>query len=208
MPDGLLLTLMNPPEGGVEEFNDWVDTEHVPERLATPGFHTALRFENTGTSPRYLAIYDLDDAAVLDTPAYLAISGPNLSPWSKRILARATNRWRFSGSRVGGDERPTASDDSANHLLLVAWRNVHGQQGERVLAEFRAALDGLPGLRTVRLFAGPAVDKGDYVGVVEASSELPADAVEPARYSSPAHPCAFAHAFVPLAADAHSASRV
>ena len=69
------------------------------------------------------------------------------------------------------------------------------------------ALDGLPGLRTVRLFAGSAGDNVDYVGVVEASSELSPDVVEVARYSSPTHPCTFAHAFVPVAADVRSASR-
>src|SRR4051812_32264714 len=100
MADGLLLTMMSPPADGDAEFNAWADTEHVPERKVISGIRTALRFRNQAPSPRYMALYDLEDLSVLESPAYLAIAGENLSPWSKRILAGVTARWRFEGTRI------------------------------------------------------------------------------------------------------------
>src|SRR3954466_12273248 len=106
MTQALLLLMMDPPLGGDAEFNAWANDEHIPERKKVPGFQTALRFQNLGASPRYLAIYDLDDLSVLQSPAYVAISGNNLSPWTKRILAGASGRWRFEGSRIGVVSHP------------------------------------------------------------------------------------------------------
>jgi hypothetical protein len=77
---GLLLVTMDVDEEYEEELNDWYDEEHVPERLACPGFISARRYRLAeGSSPgqsRYLAIYELDSPAVLDTPEYLALVPP------------------------------------------------------------------------------------------------------------------------------------
>ena len=48
-----------------EEFNAWYDTEHLPERLAIPGFRSARRWVRGGT---YLATYELDSPEVLQSP--------------------------------------------------------------------------------------------------------------------------------------------
>jgi len=57
MRRGLLLTLTEPPPGMEEEFNAWYDEEHLPERLAIPGFRSARRWVAGRT---YLATYELD----------------------------------------------------------------------------------------------------------------------------------------------------
>ena len=44
-----------------EEFNAWYDSEHLPERLAIPGFRSARRWVCNGT---YLGTYELDSAGV------------------------------------------------------------------------------------------------------------------------------------------------
>src|SRR5258705_6196236 len=125
MMQALLLLMMDPPPGGDAEFNAWANEEHIPERRKVPGFQTALRFQNTSASPRYLAIYDLDDLSTLQSPAYVAISGQNLSPWTKRILAGATGRWRFEGSRIGvvSGRDYTGATGPIRRLLLGLWRN-------------------------------------------------------------------------------------
>jgi len=135
MMQALLLLMMDPPPGGDAEFNAWANDEHIPERRNVPGFQTALRFQNTSASPRYLAIYDLDDLSVLQSPAYVAISGQNLSPWTKRILAGVTGRWRFEGSRIGIVCPPahTGGRGPIGQLLLVLWRNVGQHCDEAVL---------------------------------------------------------------------------
>ncbi len=42
-PFGLLLAMMEPPSNIEEEFADWYETEHVPEREAIEGFLSARR---------------------------------------------------------------------------------------------------------------------------------------------------------------------
>lgn len=94
MTKGLLLVMMEPPPALAEEFHDWYDTEHIPERLAVPGIRTATRWVCLHGWPRYLALYDLDDTGVLDSPAYRAVAGANFSPWSRRLLPRMLGRQR------------------------------------------------------------------------------------------------------------------
>ena len=40
---GFLMAMMEPPPTIEEEFNDWYDTEHIPDRASIPGFETARR---------------------------------------------------------------------------------------------------------------------------------------------------------------------
>src|ERR1700750_342126 len=100
MPNkGFLLVLMQPPPSFEEEFNAWYDTEHIAERLAVPGFETGLRFVCLDGAPKYLAMYDLAKAGVLDSPEYAKVAGANFSPWSKRVLTHVRS-YRSAGSQV------------------------------------------------------------------------------------------------------------
>lgn len=79
-----------------EEFNAWYDTEHLPERLAIPGFRTARRWV-ASCAPgegKYLATYEIDSADVLQSPAYLERFA-NATPWTRRCLGRCVlfKRW-------------------------------------------------------------------------------------------------------------------
>ena len=117
MNRGLLLTVTEPPPGMEEEFNAWYDEEHLPERLAIPGFRSARRWVGDGPpgAGRYLATYELDCAAVLDSPAYLArLNAP--TPWSRRCLGKCVvfRRWACE-QRSPGDAGPRAG---ARALLL------------------------------------------------------------------------------------------
>src|ERR1700730_11089960 len=97
---GFLLVLMQPPPTTEEEFNAWYDTEHIPERLAVPGVETAIRFcSTTGAAPKYLAMYDLSAASVLDSDAYRKVAGDNSSPWTRRVTGR-TNVYRSVGRQI------------------------------------------------------------------------------------------------------------
>ena len=57
---------------GREPFYAWHDREHMPERLAIPGFRRGRRFARPGHSPEWLTIYEADDLSVLTSSAYLA----------------------------------------------------------------------------------------------------------------------------------------
>eukprot|EP01034_Spumella_vulgaris_P005546 gene5546-7080_t len=98
---GLLLVTMEPPAGLEEEFNDWYDTEHFPQRRALPGFESASRWVCLQGWPRWLAVYDLASPAALATPAYAAVSAGNSTPWSKRILPRTIGRQRIVAEQMG-----------------------------------------------------------------------------------------------------------
>ena len=74
--------------------DDWHSHEHMPERVGIPGFLRGRRVVALDASePRYLVIYEVRDAAVMVSPAYLERLN-NPTPWSQRTMAanRALNR--------------------------------------------------------------------------------------------------------------------
>jgi hypothetical protein len=200
MDDALLLTMMSAAPDGDEEFNAWADTEHLPERRRLPGFRTALRFRNATASPRYLAIYDLVDLSVLETDAYRAIAGENLSPWSKRNLARATARWRFAGSRIGAERHGPATGETAPivEILVVTWRGIPVQLDDGVVDSMASCMKGLRSVSQVRIFVGGQQHALDYVAIVEATARFPDEAVVRDRLRLDGRACDFAQTFTPM----------
>lgn len=80
---GLLLVMIDVDPAHEEEFNRWYDEEHLPERLACPGFLSGRRFVALEGEPKYLALYDLESVDVLQSPEYQKIYPP--SAWTKRV---------------------------------------------------------------------------------------------------------------------------
>lgn len=72
MSAGLLFSQMEPPPGWEADFHDWYEQEHIPARMAIPGFAEAIRYEQDGDpeTARYLACYFLDDMGALETDVY------------------------------------------------------------------------------------------------------------------------------------------
>lgn len=90
-----------------DEFHDWYDLEHLPEREAVPGFGTCERWIDVETPNQAVATYDLDAVGVLRTDAYKAIAYENLSVWSKRVTAMCDRILRFEGAQtLPGDAAP------------------------------------------------------------------------------------------------------
>src|SRR5437016_3654875 len=85
MAKGILIAAMNIANAAEDEFHDWYDTEHLPERQRVPGFLACQRWIGAQDSKVSVATYDLDSIGVLQSPGYQAIGGVNLSPWSKRV---------------------------------------------------------------------------------------------------------------------------
>src|SRR5262249_51023551 len=82
MAKGTLIAAMNIGSAAEDEFQDWYDTEHLPERQRVPGFLVCDRWIGAADRKISVATYDLESVKVLLSPAYLAIGGANLSPWS------------------------------------------------------------------------------------------------------------------------------
>ena len=53
-------------------FNSWYDGEHVPERLALPGFLSATRYHDATRPHYYCALYEAQSTDALSSPQYLA----------------------------------------------------------------------------------------------------------------------------------------
>jgi hypothetical protein len=117
MAKGALIAAMDFSNVDVGEFNDWYDTEHIPERQRVSGFLTLQRWIGAENPRQSVATYDLDSLEVLKSPGYRAIGGDNLSPWSKRVTAKVERLLRYEGEQIlPGDATAPAN---AGGLLLV-----------------------------------------------------------------------------------------
>ncbi len=84
----LLLVMMQIDPETEDEFNRWYDEEHLPERMALPGFLVGRRFKAIEGEPRYLALYDLEDTDVLKSNAYLAKLNEEYTDWTARMRTK------------------------------------------------------------------------------------------------------------------------
>ncbi|RKK06228.1 hypothetical protein EBE87_18950 [Pseudoroseomonas wenyumeiae] len=167
---GYLLVLMHPPTALEEEFNAWYDTEHVPDRLAIPGFESGTRFHSlAGGAPRYLAFYDLASVAVIESPEYLRVSFDQATPWTKRITARARVQ-RFTGEQIysGGGQATRPA-----RLLLLRFRGLKAGDADAIVTAMRASFGMRPEVRRVRVLAHDAGSAGtDFIGLVDTGAPM------------------------------------
>lgn len=148
MAKGLLLVTMEPPAALEEEFNDWYDSEHLPQRRSLPGFESASRWTCVHGWPRWLAIYDLNSTAALDTPAYAAVSGENSTPWSKRVLPRTIGRRRIVAEQIHPGDDLARPHDQIARLCVAHYPGAH----ESAIGDLLRAVATLDGLLQFRLF--------------------------------------------------------
>jgi len=155
MPLGILIASMNMANAAEDEFHDWYDTEHLPERQRVPGFLLCERWLGADDPRVSVATYDLEGVAVLQGAAYRAIGGENLSPWSKRVTARVDRLMRFEGDQIlPGDQLPPPS---AGGLLLNAMNiapELEAEFNEWYDKEHIPALAAVPGVLCARRFRG------------------------------------------------------
>jgi hypothetical protein len=169
MPKGELIAAFDFSNVAEDEFNDWYDLEHIPERQRVPGFLTLQRWIGTENPKQSVATYDLDSLAVLQGPAYRAIGGENLSPWSKRVTARCQRLLRFEGDQILPGDAIAPPD--AGGLLLVGMT-----PAPHVEIEFNAwydtehvpALSRVPGVLRARRFRAAGNPK--YVALYHLTS--------------------------------------
>lgn len=119
MAKGLLMVAFDFATANRDEFHDWYDTEHLPERQRVPGFGLCERWIGADDPTFAVATYDLDSIEVLQSAPYKAIAYENLSPWSKRVTAMCKRLVRFEGTQTlpGGASAP---DSAAGGILLNA----------------------------------------------------------------------------------------
>ncbi len=79
--------------GGDGEFDRWHLREHIPERVAVPGFLRARRYVTLGDPPKYFYFYETESLDTLQSPAYLARLG-DPTPWTRRTMPLVRNNKR------------------------------------------------------------------------------------------------------------------
>jgi len=155
MARGTLIAAMNIGRAAEDEFQDWYDTEHLPERQRVPGFLACERWIGAADRKVSVATYDLDTVGVLKSPAYLAIGGENLSPWSRRVTSLVDRLMRFEGDQIlPGDQLPPAG---AGGLLLNAMNvapELEAEFNDWYDKEHIPALAAVPGVLRARRFRG------------------------------------------------------
>ncbi len=87
----LLMVWTEVPADKEEEFNRWYNEEHLPERMAIPGFLSCARYEAVKGGPKHLAYYELENVAVLESDTYKKVS-KNPTPWTQKIGPQAIGK--------------------------------------------------------------------------------------------------------------------
>lgn len=100
---GILFSEMTPDPAWEGDFHDWYDHEHIPLRMAAPGFLAAQRYQRID-GPGFLAVYDMEGPEALETEAYMRIK-QHASPLTVRMLRDVTGFTRYIGRPLSWQAR-------------------------------------------------------------------------------------------------------
>lgn len=86
----LLITSVDIEPSATEAFNHWYNDVHLTEIMRCPGFIAARRYEAAYGEPRFIAIYELESEAALQTPEMQRVRGwgdmfPHVRNFHERI---------------------------------------------------------------------------------------------------------------------------
>ena len=165
---GFLMAMMEPTPVMEEEFNDWYDMEHTPDRASIPGFESARRFVCVSGWPRYVSFYDLETAQVLESEAYRVVAWERFSPWTKRVMAKVRGQYRASGDQVYPGHAITGE---MGRLTLIRFRNASDAEQPDILKGLLGNYERRQETAQIRLFRSDYDNRIDYIGLVE--SRLP-----------------------------------
>ena len=82
MAKGTLIAAMGIGRVADDEFHDWYDTEHVPERERVPGFLLCRRWLGVDDPRISVATYDLESPAVVESGEWKTARE---SDWTTRL---------------------------------------------------------------------------------------------------------------------------
>jgi hypothetical protein len=187
MAKGILIAAIDFSGMAEDEFHDWYDTEHLPERQCVPGFLACERWIGAHNPKLSVATYDLDNVDVLKGEAYRAIGIDNLSVWSKRVMARIKLLMRFEGELILRSDREAPKDASA--LLLNAMSVASAQEhefNEWYNNEHIPALAAVSGTLCAQRFQGTGNAAQRYVALYRlASPDVPDSSAWKAAANTP-----------------------
>ena len=157
MSKGILIAAMNFSDVAEDEFHDWYDLEHLPERVSIPGFLNGERWISAKDPKISVATYDLESIGTLGSARYLSVAHDNASPWTKRVIGRCHRLLRYEGEQITPGYQLAPS--GAGGLLLVAMNVApehEAEFNEWYDTEHIPALAAVPGTLCARRYRGGA----------------------------------------------------
>ena len=175
---GIFLVYTDVDSRHEDEFNDWYNTEHLPELLAVPGILAAARYEAVKGGPKYLAAYETESMGVLDTAAF---KNRPRTPWGERMSPTVigSNLTRIVGQQIFPEQVEMPDRGMAPCLQIGrmsvpqsvdaewnAWYSGEYVPGYRkvpgvIYARRYRVLDGATGYATVYEFENDKVSESD-----------------------------------------------
>lgn len=133
-----LVVFWRVPRALVEEFEEFYDREHIPERMRVPGFLTGVRLVDLHDPTRQVALFDLADTRVLEGEAYRAL-GAAPTAWALRItrLCEVTHRLECSTGHESSTRSDLASSAAVRWIALL-----QGSAGAEAAVDALAAAPG------------------------------------------------------------------
>jgi hypothetical protein len=97
-------------------FDTWYNHEHLPERLAIPGFVRGRRYlRAAGSGHKHLTVYDARDTAVFSSPEYLArLNDP--TPLTREVVSALRDPHRVVLDVLFSQGAATGSELAVLHL--------------------------------------------------------------------------------------------
>ena len=158
---GIFMVYVDIDDQHAQEFNEWYNKEHLPELLSVPGILSAARYEAIKGGPKYLAVYELENVAVLQTPEF---KNRPRTPWGEKVSPTVIgkNLTRVVGEQIY-PESVEMPDRGMAPVLQIGRMSVPAE----VDAEWNAWYSGeyVPGYRKV-----PGVIYARRYRVVEGST--------------------------------------
>jgi hypothetical protein len=112
------------------EFNAWYGEQHLPERLAVPGFRNVRRYVGDA-APKYLTYYETDSPDVLASERYKERLA-NPTEWTQRVMPWFINTKRCAcrvigdfGHGIGGVAQTITFSNEEAEEACPAWLFAH-----------------------------------------------------------------------------------
>jgi hypothetical protein len=179
---GLLMVWCDVPADKEPDFNRWYNEEHLAERMSVPGFLSAARYEAVKGGPKHLAVYELENAAVMESDAYKKVAS-NPTEWTRRsgpqavattfirniysmispkaVSERDANRGMAPALQIGRMDVPASVDAEWNEW----YSTIYVPNYEKVPGVIRGrryrAVEGTPRYLTFYEFEHPKVSETD-----------------------------------------------
>jgi hypothetical protein len=180
MANGILLPVIDFTGMAEDEFNDWYDLEHIPERLLVPGVVGCERWIGTENQKVSVVTYELENVDVLKSEAYNAVGnhgggGDNLSAWSRRVTARIKMLMRFEGEQIAAGGGVVPKDPPALLLNAMSVAPEHEREfNDWYDNEHIPALAAVPGTLCARRYRGTGAAAQRSLALYHlASAEIP-----------------------------------